>query len=267
MGRGAPSCSTSGRPARRACARAHRRSTAWSTRSSVRSKEPPRRVGAPKGAADPGRVLSPDTVALLVAGLNRDRLIQLRDSAYFLVAHKLFARGTDVENLLAENLTLLDDGSFDVVVVGSKSDPVRVEAIPHDKSRCTARCPACALRRWLDASHITSGPLFRPVYQDHVRSTRLHKETMNPVLQRAARAVCGETRDGRPGRWGRHMIRRSAFTQACEAGLDVTEIAVATNTTVDNVRRYTARRDCFEEQAHLDLSDGTAWTGHEGLRT
>jgi integrase len=85
-------------------------------------------------------------------------------------------------------------------------------------------CPVRALRAWLDAARITTGPLFRPVTRHgNVGSARLTAASANRIVQRAVRRA---GLDPRP--YSAHSLRAGLATSAAEAG--VSERAIMNQT-------------------------------------
>jgi integrase len=90
-----------------------------------------------------------------------DTLIGLRDRALLSFGLASAMRRSELRALLLEDLTWVDDG-VRVLIRRSKTDQEgegQEIAVP----RGLKLCPVAALRAWLDAAAIASGPVFRAV--------------------------------------------------------------------------------------------------------
>ncbi|MDN2710272.1 tyrosine-type recombinase/integrase [Janthinobacterium sp. SUN118] len=93
-----------------------------------------------------------------------------------------------------------------------------VKAIPFGDGVC---CPATALRAWLAAAHIRTGPLLRPVNQwGHVSAQGLHAGSINTILDGCAKLA---GLDYVP-ELSSHSLRRGMATSAHRAGADFQSI-------------------------------------------
>jgi integrase len=93
-----------------------------------------------------------------------------------------------------------------------------IKAIPYGTGIC---CPASALRAWLDAAGIVSGPLFRPISQwNEVGAAALHAASVNAILAACAQLV---QLDYAP-QLSSHSLRRGMATSAYRAGADFRDI-------------------------------------------
>jgi integrase len=102
-------------------------------------------------------------------------------------------------------------------------------------------CPVRALRAWLDAAGIESGPVFRAVdHQGRVSSTVLCPRSISKILKRAAKRAGLDPRN-----ISGHSLRAGMATTAAIHGAEEREIARTTgHRTAAMVRRYIRDGNC-----------------------
>lgn len=123
-----------------------------------------------------------------------------------------------------------------------------IKAIPYGEGPC---CPATALRSWLDAAGIVSGPLFRPVSKwNEIGAESLHAGSVNTILGACAKLV---KLDYVP-QLSSHSLRRGMATSAHRAGADFRDIKRQGGWRHDGtVQGYIEEAGRFEENAALAL--------------
>lgn len=123
-----------------------------------------------------------------------------------------------------------------------------IKAIPFGDGSC---CPATALRRWLEAAAITSGPLFRPINKwGQVGEQALHPASVNTILEDCATLV---QLDYVPD-LSSHSLRRGMATSAHRAGADFRDIKRQGGWRHDGtVQGYIEEASQFEQNAALRL--------------
>lgn len=120
-----------------------------------------------------------------------------------------------------------------------------VKAIPYGSGPC---CPASALRAWMTAAGITSGPLFRPITKwGALGADALHEASVNAILDTCARLV---QLDYVP-QLSSHSLRRGMATSAHRAGADfATSSAKAAGATMARYRAILRKRASFRKTQH-----------------
>jgi site-specific recombinase XerD len=103
-----------------------------------------------------------------------------------------------------------------------------------------------ALRDWLAAAEITTGPLFRRVNKaDRVMDAALEPESVADIVKRYA-VLAGFD----PASYAGHSLRAGFLTSAAEAGADVFRMMdVSRHKRVETVRGYIRRADAFKNHA------------------
>jgi site-specific recombinase XerD len=199
-----------------------------------------------KGTAQVGKApaLTAD-IRLMVAGLP-DSLGGHRDRALLLIGFAGAFRRSELVGLDVGAIAFADDGLV-LTLARSKTDQEgRGERIGIPYGSTPATCPVRALRRWLDASGIADGPLFRSVNRHgHVLGGRLSDQAVALVVKRAI------ARTGRdPAAYSGHSLRAGLATSAAAAG--VSERAIAEQTRHKSLvilRRYIRHGSLFRENA------------------
>jgi hypothetical protein len=145
-----------------------------------------------------------------------------RDVAILLVARDLLARRSELVAVCVEDLQPGDDGGATVAIRRSKTDQLGEGATAYLGPEAYD-----ALRAWLDAAGITSGPAFRAVSaHGRVGATALHAHKVTAVLKKLAHRAAPQLRrlgidpaqvSGHSGRVG---WRRTSWGRARAAGRD-----------------------------------------------
>lgn len=170
----------------------------------------------------------------------------LRDSALLQLGFFGGFRRSELVGLRLEDVAWEPQGLV-ITLPRSKTDQLGegiVKAIPFGDGVC---CPATALRAWLDAAHIRTGPLLRTVNQwGHVSMNALHASSINTILASCARlAGLGYVPD-----LSSHSLRRGMATSAHRAGADFQAIKRQGGWRHDGtVHGYIEEAGRFEENA------------------
>lgn len=125
-------------------------------------------------------------------------------------------RRSELVALDLEDVEFRHDEGLVITIRRSKTDWAargRTIGIPMGKHLDT--CAALALRCWLDAVKIDSGPLFRPIDRNgHLRRTRLTSQSVAAVVKERA-AAAGLA----PEMLAAHSLRSGFCTSAARAGI------------------------------------------------
>lgn len=175
-------------------------------------------------------------VRQIPAGLRgiRDRMILCFGLAFA-------QRRGNLEILTVEDLTWTAEG-VRINITKSKTDQegqgTVVGVVPGENPDT---CPVRALRQWLDASHITSGPIFRCLNRGGVTEKVLDGQTICQIVQKYAGAAGFD-----PKAFGAHSLRSGFVTMAFLAGKQEAEIAAQTgHKSVKQLREYIRKAGVF----------------------
>ena len=177
----------------------------------------------------------------------------LRDSALLQLGFFGGFRRSELVGLQLEDIRWEPQGLV-ITLARSKTDQAGegiVKAIPFGDGVC---CPATALRAWLAAAQIDSGPLLRTVNQwGHVSAKALHASSINTILESCARLA---ELDYVP-ELSSHSLRRGMATSAHRAGADFQAIKRQGGWRHDGtVHGYIEEAGRFEENAAGSLLKG-----------
>jgi integrase len=175
-----------------------------------------------------------------------DDLSGLRDRALLLIGFAGGFRRAALCALDRADITFVPEG-MDVVIRKDKTDQAgqgRELSVPYGMHRDT--CPVRALRAWLDAAGITSGPIFRGVAKGGktVRRGRLDPGSVARIVKRAAARAGLPDADDFSG----HSLRSGLATEAARSGATDNAIMDQTgHTDVRSVKRYIRRGRRFTD--------------------
>ena len=140
----------------------------------------------------------------------------LRDSALLQLGFFGGFRRSELVSLTVADVSWEPQGLV-ITLPRSKTDQSGegiVKAVPYGEGIC---CPATALKNWLTAAAIASGPLLRTVNQwGHIADKPLHAGSINTILEACARLA---GLDYVP-ELSSHSLRRGMATSAHRAGAD-----------------------------------------------
>ncbi|MGA3347083.1 MAG: site-specific integrase [Terracidiphilus sp.] len=179
-----------------------------------------------------------------------ETLLGLRDRALILVGFAGAFRRSELAAIDFTHVSFIQDGLI-IDLRRSKTDQEaagRKVGIPFGKEDAT--CPVRALRRWLAASGISSGAVFRGVNRNGKLSHRgLHKDCVGWILKVAA------SRAGlKPEPLGGHSLRAGCVTQAAMNGVSERDIMRQTgHKSVEMLARYIRIGEIFTRNAAAGL--------------
>ena len=182
----------------------------------VRSLAAFRRNGAGRGTGQVDGIGWRDAKRMAKLAATRGDLAGLRDALYIRIASACLLRVSEASALDIGDLSFAGDGGLLVHVRRSKTDQ------EGEGSTHYAGTPAAALlRRWLKATGIEDGPLFRRVHRSGaVGGGRLGVRSLRDIVKRRAAAA------GIAGRVSGHSFRIGAAQSMRAAGATHAEIMV-----------------------------------------
>jgi integrase len=186
--------------------------------------------------------------AIGMATLVRPGLAGLRDRAILLLAFSLAARRSELVALDVEDLEECPQG-LRIRIRKSKTDQEGVGATVA-VCRGSIACPVQALREYLDAAGITSGPIFRWIRRgNHLTDHRLGAQTICKLVKDQA-AKLGLN----PKEFGAHSLRAGFATSSAARGANLFKImSVTRHKSVDTLRGYVRDADLFKDHAGAGL--------------
>jgi site-specific recombinase XerD len=171
----------------------------------------------------------------------RGRLRDLRDLAVMLVGRDLLARASELVSLTVEGITWADNGSAQAALRRRKTSS---ETLP-----CYLGVEAAgALKRWLTASCVASGPIFRAITKGgKVKCKAIGERDVTRIVK----ALAGDA-------YSAHSLRVGMAQDLVEKNLSLPAVMQAGGwRTAEMVARYTQR---------IDVERGAVAQYHAGKR-
>jgi len=229
-----------------AISQAHKAAGMPSPTSSAEVREVMKGIRRTRGVAQTQKapVLVADLLAMIRA-LPED-LRGARDRALLLAGFAGAFRRSELVSLDVADVVFMVDG-LEITLRRSKTDQEgqgRKIGVPYGSNPDT--CPVRSLKRWLDASGVVEGPLFREVRgRAHVSAARLTDAMVARIVKRTAKAAGLD-----PARFAGHSLRAGLATSAAKAGKSERAIMAQTgHRSVAMVRRYIRDANLFTENA------------------
>jgi site-specific recombinase XerD len=177
-----------------------------------------------------------------------DRLSGSRDRALLLLGFAGAFRRSELVALDVADITEAKTGLL-VTIRRSKTDQ-EGEGITIAIARGDLACPAKALREWLDAAGIETGPIFRPINKGGTVGTErlTDRSVANIVKAYAGRAgYDASTFSG-------HSLRSGFLTSAAAKGASIFKMMdVSRHKSVDTLRGYVRDAELFKDHAGAGL--------------
>jgi site-specific recombinase XerD len=179
-----------------------------------------------------------------MAPIADQRLSSLRDRALLLLGFAGAFRRSELCALDFEDIEETAEG-LRVRIRHSKTDQEgrgEVIAIPFG----TVACPVKALKAWLQATSITSGPIFRPIAKgEKLQGTRLTDRSVAKIVKAHAARVGLD-----PAKFGGHSLRSGFLTSAAAHGASIFKMAdQSRHKSMDTLRGYIRDAEIFKDHA------------------
>jgi len=203
-----------------------------------------RQHGRPKRKA---RALLPVHIEKMSAYCQKEsNLKSLRDNALIQIAYFGAFRRSELVAIRLEDLHFDSKGLL-ILIPKSKTDQTgegKLKALPYGNESI---CPVTAMKRWLSASKISEGFVFRGINRwDVLQEKPLHPDSVNTIIKSLARSCHFDFVD----ELSSHSMRRGFATSAAYAGADFTEIKRQGGWKNDNtVREYIEEGQLFDKNA------------------
>lgn len=160
-----------------------------------------------------------DPLLEVVDRIDTSTNVGLRDRALLLAGFALGLRRSELIAMRVEDLSPSPDG-LTVRIARSKTDQQsRGHELLLVYGQSPNPCPVRALRAWLDASAITTGPVFRRVTRTGAVSSPLQAEAVATIVKRRAKAAGLNAAE-----FAGHSLRSGYATQAARDGHHPTQI-------------------------------------------
>jgi site-specific recombinase XerD len=203
-----------------------------------------RTIGAAPNRKDP---LTAERILAMVK-MAPDSLTGLRDCAVLLVGFAGALRRSELVGLNVKDLKETK-GGLRLYIHASKTDQEamgQIIAIAPGKNAC----PVKALKAWLTAAKIRSGPIFRPIFSGgHLSTNRLSDRTVAEIVKIYAKRI-----DLDPTLFSAHSLRAGFLTSAAQSGASVFKMMdVSRHKSMETVRGYVRDTELFRDHAGMGL--------------
>jgi integrase len=203
------------------------------------------------GAAPIRKKAATSDVVLSMAGtIGGESLRQLRDKAILLIGFASAMRRSELVALDVADLEWTAEGVL-IHIRRSKTDQEGLGqsvAVP----RGATACPVAALKAWIEASGITSGPVFVRIFNkkaQRVTSQRLHGRAIASVVKAGAARLGLDA-----STFGAHSMRAGLVTSAVKRGVSLLKICDQTrHKSIEMLRVYCRDAELFVGNAATGL--------------
>ncbi len=171
---------------------------------------------------------------------------KLRDKSIILIGFSGGFRRNEIVSLDYEDLDFVHEG-LKIVIKRSKTDQFgegSIKAIPYFEE--SVYCPVVILKRWLNISKITKGPLFRRFTKgSKLTNYRLTDQTVALLIKDYLNIAGIDSKN-----YSGHSLRSGFATSAAESGAEERSIMAMTgHKSTEMVRRYIKEANLFKNNA------------------
>lgn len=187
-----------------------------------------------------------------------NNLIGIRDRALLLIGFTCALRRSEIVNIHLEHLQLNENG-FKLNIYWSKTGE-RTPIIPYGSNPLT--CPVRALKNWIQAANIISGPLFRSINRHgQIQDKSLSDKAIELIIKRnqylqerkQEAEACKDATKPIPN-FGGHSLRAGFVTQSYLNGASEVDIMAQTgHRKSDTLKKYIREIDEWKNNAAIKL--------------
>jgi site-specific recombinase XerD len=177
-----------------------------------------------------------------------NKLAGLRDRALLLIGFGGALRRSELVALDVADIADTETGLL-VTIRGSKTDQER-QGVTIAIARGDIACPAKALREWLDAAGIETGPIFRAINKaGTVAAERLTDRSVANIVKAYAERAGFDA-----STFSGHSLRSGFLTSAAAKGASIFKMMdVSRHKSVDTLRGYVRDAELFRDHAGAGL--------------
>ena len=171
---------------------------------------------------------------------------KLRDKSIILIGFSGGFRRNEIVSLDFEDLDFVHEG-LKITVKRSKTDQFgegSIKGVPYFEN--SIYCPVTIIKRWLNISKITTGPLFRRFSKgSKLTSKRLTDQTVALLIKDYLNKIGIDSKN-----YSGHSLRSGFATSAAESGAEERSIMAMTgHKSTEMVRRYIKEANLFKNNA------------------
>jgi len=177
---------------------------------------------------------------------SKEEIKKLRDRTILLIGFSGGFRRNEIVSLNYEDLEFVSEG-LKITIIRSKTDQFgegSVKALPYFNN--LKYCPVLSMKKWIETSKITSGPLFRRFIKgSKLSKNRLTDQTVALLIKKYLYLVGIDSKN-----YSGHSLRSGFATSAAESGAEERSIMAMTgHKSTEMVRRYIKEANLFKNNA------------------
>tara|TARA_B100001142_G_scaffold178205_1_gene177834 strand:+ start:69 stop:1025 length:957 start_codon:yes stop_codon:yes gene_type:complete len=177
---------------------------------------------------------------------SKEEIKKLRDRTILLIGFSGGFRRNEIVSLNYEDLEFVSEG-LKITIIRSKTDQFgegSVKALPYFSN--LKYCPVLSMKKWIETSKITSGPLFRRFTKgSKLSKNRLTDQTVALLIKEYLDLVGIDSKN-----YSGHSLRSGFATSAAESGAEERSIMAMTgHKSTEMVRRYIKEANLFKNNA------------------
>ena len=205
-----------------------------------------RRKGSYQKGKKPILINSLKKIINVIDQQNKEEIKKLRDRSIILIGFSGGFRRNEIVSLDYDDLNFVQEG-LKITIKRSKSDQFGegfVKALPYfDRSQY---CPVVSLKKWIEISKITSGPVFRRFIKGlRLSENRLTDQTVALLIKEYLNLAGIDSKN-----YSGHSLRSGFATSAAESGVEERSIMAMTgHKSAEMVRRYIKEASLFKNNA------------------
>jgi site-specific recombinase XerD len=177
---------------------------------------------------------------------NKTEIKKFRDRSIILIGFAGGFRRNEIVSLDCEDLDFVQEG-LKIEIRRSKTDQFGegfTKALPYFDS--SQYCPVLSLKKWIETSKITSGPVFRRFSKgSKLSKNRLTDQTVALLIKEYLKLAGIDNKN-----YSGHSLRSGFATSAAESGVEERSIMAMTgHKSTEMVRRYIKEANLFKNNA------------------
>ena len=205
-----------------------------------------RRKGSIQKAKKPILINSLKIIINAIDQQNKQEIKKFRDRSIILIGFSGGFRRNEIVSLDYDDLDFVPEG-LKINIKRSKTDQFGegfTKALPYFDS--SQYCPVISLKKWLEISKVTSGPVFRRfVKGSKLSENRLTDQTVALIIKKYLNLVGIDSKH-----YSGHSLRSGFATSAAESGAEERNIMAMTgHKSTELVRRYIKEANLFKNNA------------------
>ena len=205
-----------------------------------------RRKGSIQRGKKPLLINNLKTIINVIDQQKNEEIKKLRDRSIILIGFSGGFRRNEIVSLDYEDLDFVQEG-LKVNLKRSKTDQFGegfVKGLPYFEN--SQYCPVISIRKWIEISKISSGPLFRSFTKgSKLSDKRLTDQTVALLIKKYLKLGGIESNN-----YSGHSLRSGFATSAAESGVEERNIMAMTgHKSTEMVRRYIKEANLFKNNA------------------